>query len=142
MTLTSLQRLIAFDFGLRRIGVAYGQMVTKTAKPVTTLLANDGHVDPQTISALLNEYEPQALIVGLPLNMDGTDQAITQDARQFAAWLSKAFKLPVHLSDERLTTIEARDQIFSQGGAKALNKKQIDAYAAVIILESWMRDNH
>lgn len=131
-------RLLSFDFGLKRIGVAIGQMVTKTARPLTTLAANNGEITSSALKPLLNEWRPDALIVGLPLNMDDTEQSITEKAKLFASFLEKETGLPVHLYDERLSTIAARDKVFELGGYKALNSSQIDAVAAAIILEGWM----
>ncbi|PIQ42893.1 MAG: Holliday junction resolvase RuvX [Gammaproteobacteria bacterium CG11_big_fil_rev_8_21_14_0_20_46_22] len=135
----NITRLLGFDFGLKRIGVAFGQTITCSAKPLCTLKADSGLCDARAIANLVSEWRPQALIVGLPLNMDDTEQAITQKARKFSTFLQNETGLPVHLFDERLTTIEAREQIFRRGGCKALEQTQIDAVAAALILEGWMQ---
>jgi len=132
-------RLLGFDFGTKKIGVAYGQTVTQTAQPLCILPAKDGVPQWAEIQKLIDKWRPQLLIVGLPLNMDGTEQPITQAAREFTAQLAQQFALPVTTMDERLSTIEARALVFAHGGYKALQEKKIDAVAAVLILESWMQ---
>jgi putative holliday junction resolvase len=132
--------LIGFDFGMKRIGVAIGQTITQTARPLDTLKAKDGIPNWDTLSKLIKKWQPDALVVGIPLNMDGTDQPISQKARQFAEALRGHFKLPVHEIDERLTTKDARERIFSQGGFKALQDGQIDSVAAQLILQNWFAE--
>ena len=130
--------VMGFDFGTKRIGVAIGYTLTKTANPLTTLAAKNGVPDWQQIKRLIDEWHPKALVVGIPLNMDGTPQKISQRATQFAETLTKQFKLPVHETDERLSTLDARQRIFDMGGYKALKKTAIDSIAAALILEYWM----
>lgn len=130
--------VLGFDFGLRRIGVAAGQMITKTASAVSTLPARQGIPDWTRVAKLIKEWRPDALIVGIPLNMDGSEQAITLAARQFAAALQQQFKLPVYEADERLTTREARLQLSEQNDLKLFNHQKIDSLAACLIVETWM----
>ena len=130
---------LGFDFGMKHIGVAVGQTITQTANPLTTLKAKLGTPDWKQVAALVNEWHPQVLVVGIPLNMDGSEQALTHAARRFANQLKKQFNLPVEHADERLTTREAKQDLFDQGGYKALQKHKIDSYSAKIILESWFR---
>ncbi len=130
--------LLAFDFGLRRIGVAVGQTVTHSASAQATLFAEGGVPDWQQVERLIEHWSPDALVVGLPYNMDGSDQAITLAARGFATCLEKRFHLPVYLVDERLTTKEARSQLAEQG---KLSGAAVDSYAAKLILEDWLRAN-
>ncbi|MCI4113090.1 Holliday junction resolvase RuvX [Dickeya dianthicola] len=129
--------LLAFDFGTRSIGVAIGQEITGTARPLTSLKAQDGVPDWQKVEKLLNEWQPALIIVGLPLNMDGTEQPLTARARKFAQRLHGRFGVKVDLHDERLSTVEARADLFERGGFRALDKGSVDAASAVIILESW-----
>lgn len=129
--------LLAFDFGTKRIGVAVGQTVTKTARPLATLSAKEGQPQWKEVDNLIKTWRPNALVVGIPLNMDGTEQPLTQAAKKFANALRKHYQLPVHGIDERLTTRDARDQVFTKGGYKALQNKQIDSVAAQLILETW-----
>ncbi|AHF74970.1 Holliday junction resolvase-like protein [Candidatus Sodalis pierantonius str. SOPE] len=130
--------IMAFDFGTRSIGVAIGQRVTCTARPLTAFKARDGVPDWQQIEKLLNEWRPDTVVVGLPLNMDGSEQPLTARARKFANRLHGRFGVQVVLHDERLSTVEARAGLFARGGYRALEKGNVDAGSAVIILESWL----
>lgn len=125
--------LLGFDFGDRRIGVAVGQTLTGTASPLTTLDARDGQPDWTRVAALLDDWRPDALVVGLPLNMDGSEQDLTRRARRFARRLQRRLGLPLHFADERLSTREARDR-----EAGTVHPAGRDAVAAQVILEGWM----
>lgn len=131
------QTILAFDFGLNSIGCAVGQSITGTAQPLAAFKAQDGIPNWEAIGTLLKEWQPDLLVVGLPLNMDGSEQALTQRAKKFANRLHGRFQLQVTLHDERLTTVEARAEIFSRGGFKALKKDKVDSISACLILESW-----
>ncbi|WP_063654132.1 Holliday junction resolvase RuvX [Candidatus Arsenophonus triatominarum] len=133
--------IIAFDFGTLSIGIAIGQEITATARPLTAIKAKDGKPNWLDIKKIIQEWQPELAIVGLPLNMDGTEQPISNQARKFANRLHGRFGIQVTLHDERLTTIEARAQLFNQGGYRALNKSKIDSISAVIILESWFEQH-
>jgi putative Holliday junction resolvase len=135
---TDNQTLLGFDFGLKRIGVAVGQTVTETASVLSTLHAEKGEPNWQEVEKLLKEWKPHALVVGIPTNMDGTGQTITGAAKNFANALRR-FDLPVYEVDERLTTKEARQQLFAEGGYRAIQAAQVDSVAAKLILESWLR---
>lgn len=129
--------LLSFDFGTKSIGVAVGQQLTGTARPLAAIKAQDGIPDWNIIERLLKEWLPDRVIVGLPLNMDGTEQPLTLRARKFANRLHGRFGVQTELHDERLSTVEARADLFARGGFKALNKGSVDSLSAVIILESW-----
>lgn len=133
--------LLAFDFGTKSIGVAIGQRVTGTARPLNALKAQDGTPDWKLIEKLLKEWQPEAVIVGLPLNMDGTEQPLTARARNFANKIHGRFGTKIILHDERLSTVEARAGLFERGGFRALNKGSVDSASAVIILESYFEQN-
>ncbi|BCG08070.1 MULTISPECIES: Holliday junction resolvase RuvX [Buttiauxella] len=133
--------LLSFDFGTKSIGVAVGQRITRTARPLTAIKAQDGTPDWNVIEKILKEWQPDEVIVGLPLNMDGTEQPLTARARKFANRLHGRFGVKVALQDERLSTVEARAGLFEHGGFRALNKGSIDSASAVIILESWFDYN-
>ena len=105
---TSEGFVIAFDFGMRHIGVAVGQFVTHTANPLTTLSAVNGKPDWDRLGDLIDTWQPLSLIVGLPLNMDQTESEMCENARAFASSLERRYSLAVHLIDERLTTVEAK----------------------------------
>ena len=128
--------VLGFDFGLKRIGVAVGQTMTQTARPLIILNANRGVPNWNDIQKLIDEWAVDALVVGLPLNMDGTEQAITQQARAFAKTLENKFHLPLYFSDERLTTIAAKDELHSQKSKKRFSA--VDSVSAKLIVESWM----
>ncbi|MCP4274434.1 MAG: Holliday junction resolvase RuvX [Gammaproteobacteria bacterium] len=135
------QHVIAFDYGEKRIGVAVGQTVTNTATPLKPLLAKDGQPDWQTVERLIKEWQPDYLLVGLPLNMDTTEQLLTRRAKKFSNRLKGRFGIAVKMMDERLSSVEAREQLFSAGGFKGLNKNSIDSQAACLILESWFNSH-
>ena len=132
--------IISFDFGLKRIGTAIGQAVTKTARPLSVLPAKAGVPNWGSVDQLIAAWSPAMLIVGVPLNMDGTAQPMTNHAKQFAAALRERYALPVEEVDERLTTKAAREHLFAEGGYAALQGGQVDCMAATLMLESWFRE--
>lgn len=133
---------LAFDFGLRRIGVAVGNSLTGQARSLTTL-HHQGNPDWDAIQHLVAEWHPTALVVGLPLLEDGGEQAITEHARQFMQDLRQRFALPVHATDERYSSIAAADRLRTQRAngtrKRRVRKGDTDAVAAQIILETWLR---
>ena len=131
---------LGFDFGYRRIGVAVGQQLTGSASPLSTLDAKLGVPQWDVILKLLNQWRPQALVVGLPTCIDGSEQYTTAAARGFARQLRKRFALPVYLVDERLSTVEARAHLFATGGYRKIKNTEIDSISACVILEQWLRD--
>ena len=133
--------LLGFDFGMKRIGVAIGQTVTRTARPLETLPAKEGIPNWSVMEKLFSKWQPSAIIVGIPLNMDGSEQPITRHARHFAESLRQRYQLPVHEMDERLTTKDARERLFAEGGYKALQNGQVDQVAAQLILQNWFQLN-
>ena len=133
--------LLAFDFGTKSIGVAIGQRITGTARPLTALKAQNGTPDWNLIERLLKEWQPDEVVVGLPLNMDGSEQLLTARARNFANKIHGRFGVRVALHDERLSTVEARSGLFAHVGYRALNKGSVDSASAVIILESYFEQH-
>lgn len=131
-----------FRFWHQSIGAAVGQRITGTARPLAALKANDGNPDWTLIERLLREWQPEAVIVGLPLNMDGTEQPLTARARKFANKIHGRFGVKIILHDERLSTVEARAGLFEHGGYRALNKGRIDSASAVVILESFFEQGY
>jgi putative Holliday junction resolvase len=131
---------LGFDFGYKRIGVAVGHALTGNASPVVTLDAKLGVPDWNKIQVLLNQWRPQALIVGLPTCIDDSEQYTTAASKGFARQLRKRFDLPVHMVDERLSTVEARSRLFEKGGYRKLQKSEVDTIAACIILEQWLQE--
>jgi len=131
--------LLAFDYGTRKIGVAVGQTLTATASPLEIITVRRSAPDWAAIARLIETWRPDALVVGDPLNMDGSEQTLTRAARRFGRQLAGRFHLPVHSADERLSTVEARSRMVERG----LPVQDDDPVAAQIILETWfgMRGN-
>ncbi|QSX30968.1 Holliday junction resolvase RuvX [Shewanella cyperi] len=129
--------VMGFDFGTKSIGIAVGQSITGSANPLQSIKATDGIPNWDQIAGLIKEWQPDLLVVGLPLNMDGTEQEMTLRARKFANRLQGRFGLKVATQDERLTTADAKARLFELGGFKALTKGQVDAVSAVLIVESF-----
>ena len=133
--------VLGFDFGTKSIGVAVGQQITSSATPLLSLKAVDGIPNWDEIAKLIQEWQPDLVVVGLPLNMDGTEQEMTHRARKFANRLNAKFGVKIVNQDERLTTTDAKARLFELGGFKALTKGQVDAVSAVLIVESYF-ENH
>ena len=133
------QLLLGFDFGTKQIGVAVGQIITQQARELCNLKARDGIPTCEQLEALIKECQPDALVVGLPLNMDGTPSDMCVRAEKFARRLNGRFNLPVHTHDERLTTFEAKGQRLSQGQQRGSYREQpVDALAAALLLQGWL----
>jgi putative Holliday junction resolvase len=128
--------LLGFDFGTRKIGVAVGQSLTGTATPLETIEWINQKPDWKRIKQLIDEWQPQALVVGLPLDIDDSETDATQPARRFSRQLEGRFHLTVHLADERFTSFEARDRL----GHRAKRLEDYDAVAAKLILETWFNE--
>jgi putative Holliday junction resolvase len=129
---------LGFDFGYKRIGVAVGQKITASARPLTTLEAKLGVPHWDSVQKIIKTWCPEALIVGLPTCIDDSELYTTEAAREFAHELTKRFSLAVHLVDERLSTVEARSQLFAEGGYRKIKQSQVDSFAACIILQQWL----
>ncbi|MFD2178721.1 Holliday junction resolvase RuvX [Veronia pacifica] len=141
--MSNTQTVLGFDYGTKSIGVAIGQAITGTAQPLKALKARDGIPSWDAIESILKEWQPDLVVVGLPLDLHGGElDAITPRARKFANRLNGRFGCKVELHDERLTTTEARSSLFEQGGYKALGKGKIDSQSAVIIVESWFENQY
>jgi putative Holliday junction resolvase len=140
--------LLGFDYGLKRIGVAVGQELTGTATALVTIRATDGKPDWEAITKLIEQWKPDELVVGLPLNMDGTFHDLSFKAQRFGNQLHGRYNLRAHFMDERLSSLEAERQLKNSRQAsikKAQRKKthkiqkaDIDKIAAKVILESWL----
>lgn len=124
--------VLAFDYGLRRIGVAIGNPLAATARALPPLAARDGVPDWEQVRRLISEWAPTVLVVGLPLNMDDTPSPISERASRFARRLHGRFGLRCELVDERLSTFAARGRLLDGSAHAAL-----DSVAACIILETW-----
>lgn len=134
--------LLAFDFGTRRIGVAVGEMLLRQAHPLMVIegAANDGRF--ARIGALIEEWSPGGLVVGLPTHMDGSEHDMTARCRRFARQLESRFGLPVALMDERLTSADAQMRLRESGKTAKAAKKHLDAVAAQLILQTWFDTHH
>jgi putative holliday junction resolvase len=138
----SPQTILGFDFGTLRIGVACGNTLTQSARPIRTLACADAPPW-DDIAALVAEFAPSQFVVGLPYNMDGTETALTPRVRQFAQDLSQRFQLPVALVDERLSSRAAEAELRearSQGRMrKRVTRGDVDMTAAKVLVEQWLR---
>jgi len=134
--------ILAFDFGEKRIGVAVGNLETGHAHPLQTIAEESNEVRFQIIAALIAEWKPMQLVVGLPLHMDGTEHELTRLCRKFANRLNGRFDLPVSLVDERLTSIEAAQSLREAGIRGRAQKVMLDQVAAQHILQSFLDNQH
>ncbi len=138
--------VLAFDYGLRRIGVAVGEPALQTANALTVVQNRDSGVDWQHIDKLVKEWQPARLVIGVPLKMDGSDTDLTRAAERFGRELENRFGLMVAAVDERLSSQEAERMLAdarSSGRMKRRTRREdIDMLAAQIILERWyLQDN-
>ena len=129
--------LFAFDFGTKRIGVAVGNTISATARPLTTIDDEKNDLRFAAIAKLLNEWEPAALVVGLPCHVDGTPHEMTALCRRFANRLKGRFNLPTLLVDERYTSAAASAALDEEGIYGRKQKALIDQYAAQQILQAY-----
>lgn len=134
----SPQRILAFDFGTKKMGAAYAQAVTGTASPLSPIPARDGIPDWDKLTAMVAEWQPEALIVGLPLNMDDTESELSHLARKFGRRLTARYRLPVYMCDERLSSHSARGLLMDVQGWRRGKLPSLDSTAAVLIAEAWL----
>ncbi|MCR8922137.1 Holliday junction resolvase RuvX [Dasania sp. GY-MA-18] len=138
MAATPTITVLAFDYGLKTIGAAVGQSLTQTANPLAEIKANDGvPANWQQIEKLLQEWQPDLCVVGLPLNMDGSPSEMCTRAEKFARRLNGRFGVKVETMDERLSSFEARGDIIERSGSRDFKQQGVDSLSAKIILESW-----
>ncbi len=134
--------VLAFDFGLARIGVAVGDWETRLAHPLETIQGEANEQRFGRIAALIDEWRPRELVAGLPLHMDGSEHDLSRRARRFASQLHGRFRLPVALVDERLTSFDA-DLRLREAGVKGRARKGLDdAVAAQQILQDYFDKYH
>ncbi len=131
-------QLLGFDYGLKNIGVATGQSLTGTATVQTALRAKDGVPDWREIEVLLREWKPEKVLVGLPLNMDGTESELSARARKFANRIHGRFGVVVEMVDERLSSFEAKGEVMARGGSREYGKNPVDSIAARLIVETYL----
>jgi putative Holliday junction resolvase len=124
--------VLGFDFGEKRIGIAVGQTVTRTADPLQSIGHQRQQPDWDAITRLIDTWAPNALVVGIPINMDGTEHRLASQVMRFCRQLHGRYHLPVHTFDERLSSFEAEKRLVE------LRTASTDALAAQVILESWL----
>lgn len=129
--------VLGFDFGEQRIGVAVGEHLLATANPLTTIDIESNEIRFQKITALIEEWQPKLLVVGLPLSLDGAENSITQLSKKFARRLNGRFNLPVMLIDERYSSVEASSKLNETGVKGRAQKVMLDQVAAQTILQSY-----
>ena len=139
------QLILAFDFGRRRIGVACGDSLSRSATPLSAVANFAGGRPWEQLDSLLREWQPSLLIVGLPYNVDGSESGMSEAARKFAAELQTRSQLPVHLVDERYSSLDAAARLRAdrESGVRKrrVAKSDVDAAAACIILERWFTES-
>lgn len=128
--------ILGFDFGTKKIGVASGQTITQTASPLDIIPATNGEPDWQALDKLVSHWQPSAMVVGLALHEDMTDSTTSQHAKIFGQKLQQRYQIDVHYVCEHLTSFEARHFVKQKQKKKP---SQVDAIAAAIILESWLK---
>ena len=132
--------ILAFDFGSHFIGVAVGQTVTDTASALDHLTTKDGGPPWEQIEALIKQWQPQLVVVGLPLNMDGSESEMSQRARRFGNRVNGRYGVAVHCQDERLSSYEAKSRQ-PVNSSKRRRGGDIDSIAAMVILEHWFQEH-
>jgi putative Holliday junction resolvase len=145
LAMPETKTLLAFDFGLKQIGVAYGQTLTNSASGLTIIKASDGVPRWTEVETVLNEWKPDLVLVGLPLNMDDSESELSGRARKFGRRLQGRFAVDVMMIDERLSSREAKSMIREQQPSRGRKGKshdltKIDHIAASLILQTWLKN--
>lgn len=133
--------VVAFDFGIKCIGVAVGESMIGLAHPLGEISGEESGPRFAAIAALLEEWKPHHIVVGLPLAADGSEHELSRRAQRFARQLEGRFGVPVSLVDERYTSVEAESGLRETGARRALRDKRIDSAAAQLILQQFFHDN-
>jgi len=136
--------VIAFDFGLKRTGVAVGNTVTGSATPECTLISKDKTPDWEGISKLFKEWQPSQIVVGMPTELDGSESHLKKRIDRFCNQIQGRYNVAVDQENEQFTSIEAAQrlkQLRQSGRKKKVSKEEVDKIAATIILENWMQRN-
>lgn len=136
----SVQRVLGFDFGTKKMGVASGQSITGTANPLPLLASRDGIPEWPRVDTLVQEWRPQCLLVGLPLNMDDTESELSRLARKFGRRLQARYNLPVQMVDERLSSRAARELLEEVQSRRKGRLPSVDSTAAVLMVEAWLQN--
>jgi putative Holliday junction resolvase len=135
-----IKTLLAFDYGTKNIGVATGQTITHSASSLPPLKAKDGVPDWAQLEKLLQEWKPDLVLVGLPLNMDDSESELSARARKFANRLHGRFGVKIEMVDERLSSFEAKGEVINRGGSRDYKNNPVDSIAARLILEGWLEN--
>jgi putative holliday junction resolvase len=137
-----IKTLLAFDYGTKNIGVATGQTITASANSLTPIKAKDGVPDWAQVEKILTEWQPDLVLVGLPLNMDASESELSVRARKFANRLHGRFGVKIEMVDERLSSFEAKGEVMRRGGSRDYKNNPVDSIAARLILESWLQEKN
>jgi putative Holliday junction resolvase len=132
------ETVIAIDFGLRNLGIAVGNTVSNTARPLTVMRARDGKPDWEALTSLLAEWQPDRVLVGHPLNMDGTESEMGLRAKKFSRQVEGRLNITVTMVDERLSSREAKALAREAGHPGDFSNEPVDDQAAAIILTTWL----
>ncbi len=132
------QRLLAFDYGLRQIGVAVGNALLGTSEPLTVLKARDGQPDWNEVASLCREWQPDLILVGDPLNMDGSVSDMAERARRFSRRIEGRMGIPTEMVDERLSSFEVKQEQRAAGHRGNYRQQPVDSLAAELILRDWL----
>ena len=134
--------IVAFDFGLKHIGMAVGQEITNTAQTFYSLKAESGEPNWDELDIIVRDWQPKLFVVGNPINMDGSDSVIKEKSDKFSNLIRQRYNIPVELMDERLSTREARERMKSDSGHFVDASADTHQISAQIILESWFREKN
>ena len=135
MTITVV---LGFDFGTKKIGAAVGNAITGDAQPLALIPCKNGNPDWEAIQTLIKTWAPDALIIGIPVNIEHPDQTTQKSAENFCAILKKKFNLPIYTTDERLSTAEARTIMAEMKSTRCQTIPALDSIAAQIIVQQWL----
>lgn len=138
--MSKTQTFLCFDFGLKRFGAAVGNDLLRTGRELAPIKAKDGIPDWEIIQKYVEEWLPDGFVVGLPLNMDGSENDMCLRAKKFGKRLKGRFNKPVEMMDERLSSFEAKGHVIAQQGIRDFGAHSVDGAAACLILESWFSE--
>ena len=140
MVAKKIRTILAFDFGLRQIGVAVGNMQMQTSQALAIVNAKNGKPNWQAIEKLMADWQPDLLVIGDPLNMDGSASEMSDRANKFARRLHGRWGIAIEMADERLSSFEAKQTMRELGHRGDYKDKPIDSYAAELILQTWFQE--
>ena len=138
--MTAHETVLAIDYGLRNMGVAVGNTLSRTAQPLAIIKARDGVPDWDALTALIEEWQPQRVVIGHPLNMDGSESDIGQRVVKLTRQIEGRYQRIVTLVDERLSSREAKAAALASGHNGDFSARPIDDEAAAIILTTWLNE--